>query len=296
MDIRAKFYPYPVLSHFADDYIGSEFKTSINVEKAGHNILMRFSSEVKDDGLIQLISSAQARFVYHLECSQTGYRKALSTADRSLVHIVLNGVLAGKLQICPFVVAVVDINGYANENFNPDYRGFKFDIEAGCVLAVGQQVDVQIDKERSYLLNTRSVFSIIKNDDPLGIGMLVDFDYNRIIVKLPETDFNNLQSLRGEAIVQSVINSLVVTPALVYVLEEVSKRDSIDRYEYESYSWYRSIKRSLRQNFDCDIESADFAERNMLELAQNLINCPISDALQTLSSGYSGFNEGEEEE
>lgn len=295
MDIRPKFYPYPVLSQFSDDYKESEFEVNINVEKAGHNILIRFNSRVKDDGLNHLLSSSQAIFVYHLECSQTGYRKALSTTNQLLDHVIFNDALAGKLQICPFIVASVDIKDYVNANFNPDYRGFKFDIDAGCVLGVGSQVDVQINKELSDLANTRSVFSIVPNEDPVSIGMLVDFDYNRIVIKLPETDFNNYQSLRGEVLVQSVLNSLVIIPALVYVLEEVSKRDACDRYEYESYSWYRTIKRSLLRNFDCDIESIDFAERNMLELAQNLINSPLTDALQVLSSGYGGFNEEGEE-
>jgi len=51
----------------------------------------------------------------------------------------------------------------------------------------------------------------------------------------------------------------------------------------------------LVSKFSCDIESEKFSERNMLETAQKLINVPLSDALQTLSSGYGNTSEEEDE-
>lgn len=295
MDIRAKFYPYPVLSHFSDDYVGSEYKTIIGAEKVGHNIQITISAEIENEGLKHLVETGQATLAYHLECAQTGYRKVLSSSDEAITHIILNGLISGKLQICPFIVATTDIPDYVNDSFHEDYRGFKFDIETGCVMAVGRQVNINIDKEVSDLANTGSVFSILKNEDENAMAMLVDLDFRKIVIKLPEEDFFNYQSLRGEAIIQPVLNSMVIIPALVYVLEEVARRDARERYEYSSYSWFRTIKKSLAQNFDYDIEDNEFSERNMLELAQKLINFPLSDSLQTLSSGYSHFGEEEDE-
>ena len=68
-----------------------------------------------------------------------------------------------------------------------------------------------------------------------------------------------------------------------------------ERYEYSSYAWYRAIKKALANKFNCDIESNEFSNRNMLEMAQKLINAPLSDALQVLVSGYTSAIEEDDE-
>jgi hypothetical protein len=295
MEIRYKLYPYPVLSCYTDDYEGSSFDTEISPEKDGFNIKIRFLTSLENVDLTALLASGKVKFVYHFECAQTGYRFALSTNDYEISHIISNKQICGRLQICPFLVAAEDLPEYVNSSFNPDYRGFKFNIEAGCVMAVGRQVNVDIDKEINDLSNTPSVFSIVKNDDETAQGMVVDMDHKKIVIKLPEQEFFNYKSLKDEVTIQSVLNSLVVIPALTYVLEEVAKRGQGERYEYSSYSWYRTIKKALAGRFDCDIDGEQLSDRNMLELAQKLINAPIADALKTLSSGYSGISEEEDE-
>ena len=55
--------------------------------------------------------------------------------------------ICGKLQICPFIVATKILLGIANPGFHDDYNGATFEIEAGCVLAVGKQVNATITKE-----------------------------------------------------------------------------------------------------------------------------------------------------
>lgn len=295
MEIRSKLYPYPVLSYYSDDYIDSNFDVIVTPIKDGYNVRLDFSAEVNDSGISELLSSGKAKIVYHLECAQTGYRVAVSTEKNELSYGIVNKMISGRLQVCPFIVAETEIPEYTNTNFHEDYRGFKFAIEEGCVMAVGKQVNINFDKDTSDLSNTPSVFSIIKNDDKQALGMAVDFNYKKIVIKLPEQEFFNFKSLKGQSLIQSVLNSLVVIPALTYVLEEVSKREPTERYEYSSYSWYRAIKKSLASKFNCDIGSEQFSERNMLDTAQKLINVPLSDALQTLSSGYINTNEEEEE-
>ncbi len=295
MEIRSKLYPYPVLSYYSDDYVDSNFETVIASVRDGYNIRLNFLAEVNNTGLLDLLSSGKTKIVYHLECAQTGFRTAISTSKNEFSHIIMDKMISGRLQVCPFIVAETEILDYVNPKFHEDYRGFKFTIEEGCVMAVGKQVNINIDKDINSLLNTPSVFSIIKNDDELASGMVVELNYKKIVIKLPEREFFNFKSLKGQVLIQSILNSLVVIPALTYVLEEVSKRESNERYEYSSYAWYRAIKKSLANKFSCDIESDKFSDRNMLETAQKLINVPLSDALQTLSSGYGNTNEEEDE-
>ncbi len=158
-----------------------------------------------------------------------------------------------------------------------------------------KELSSYIDKEINDLAYTPSVFTIIKNDDKTVLGMTVDKDHNKIVIKLPEQDFYNYKSLREQAFIQPVLNSLVIIPALTYVLEEVAKRDTNDRYEYSSYAWYRAVKKVLSEKYKCNIDSEELSNRDMLDTAQKLINVPLAEALQTLSSGYGNTNEDEEE-
>lgn len=295
MDIRYKLYPYPVLSQFSDDYRDSTFQTAIEAEKEGYALKITCLGITDNKELLDAIASGKAKYVYHLECSQTGFREIISTSQEEAVRIIPDKNLNGRLQICPFIVASTDIVEYVNESFHEFYSGFKFNIEQGCVLAIGEQVNVDVEKELSDLANTPSVFSIIKNSDDSIQEMLVDIHQNKILIKLPEIDYLNLKSIKNNYDVQPVLNSLTVVPALIYALEEVVIKDPEERDEFSIYSWYRSVRKALNQKFQCDIEGEEFAEQNMLSLAQKLINTPLSDALQYLWDGYGNSDEEDDE-
>jgi len=295
MEIRYKLYPYPVLAYYSDDYVNSSFETAIEPNRDGYNIKIDFIADLKNAELSKLLTEGKVRVVYHLECAQTGFRIALATDQMEYSYVISNKLICGRMQICPFIVAVQDLNNFVSSCFHEDYRGFKFSIEAGCVMAVAKQVDVEIEKDTNDLANMPSVFVIIKNADESASGMVVDMDQKKIVIKLPETDYYNLKSIKDEATIQAVLNSLVVVPALTYVLEELNRRPANDRYEYSGYNWYRTIKKAMAVRFNCDIESDQLSTLNMLEIAQKLINIPISEALKALSTGYGSLEEENEE-
>jgi len=294
MDIRSKLYPYPVLSQDTDDYEESSFHTVIAPERDGYYLRIGCRSELVNDELVAMLADGKVKFAYHLECAQTGYRVAILTKELETVHLISENEISGRLQICSFIVACEDLPAYVNSSFHPDYRGFQFSIEAGCVMAVGNQVNIEIEQERRDLAHTPSVFSIIKSDDELAQGMMVEMTRKKIVIKLPEREFYNYKSLSNAVIVRPVLNALVIVPALAYVLAEVARRDATERYIYHSESWYIAIKKALAQRFACDIDSDQLADKNIIELAQKLVDVPISGALNVLADGYGSGNEEEE--
>jgi hypothetical protein len=295
MEIRYKLYPYPVLAYFSDDYVDSKFDTVIEVVKDGYNVKFTFLAETDNHELKKYISDGKVQFVYHLECAQTGFRMVVCTDEKEHTHIIPDKNLNGRLQICPFIIAKENIIDYINASFHEDYRGFKFNIEAGCVMAIGKQVNADIEKDINDLANTPSIFSIIKNSDESTLAMIVDMNKNKIVIKLQEKDYYNFKSIKDNPQVQPMLNSLVVIPALIYVLEELARRDQNERYEYSGYAWYRAVKKALQSRFNCNVESEAFNELNMLETAQKLINIPLADALQFLWEGYRNLGEDDEE-
>lgn len=294
MEIKYKLYPYPVLSSYSDDYKSGEFEVAIDIVRDGYNLRIDFLATLTCPSLISLIKEEKAKYIYHFECAQTGFRTIVKTDKTSEVYPILSKQVNGKLQICPFIVAVEDITGYSSPDFHDDYAGTSFDIEAGCVLAVGKMATVDISKDIDELANTPSIFSIIRNADAACKQMLVDTSGRKILIKLPLDDYYSYKQLSKTPQAQAILNSLTIVPALTYVLEELRNLSVEERRENNDSLWYRTLSKTLLTQFDCDIESTDFDSQNCIALAQKLINDPISDAFKMLTSSF-GLSGGDDE-
>lgn len=283
MEIKYKLYPYPVLSSYSDDYKTGSFDATIDVVRDGYNYRLDFLATLTCQSLLERIKNGDAKYVYHLECAQTGFRTVIQTDQLSETYTLFSQTVNGKLQICPFVVAVKDLKGYSSSDFHDDYQGEVFDIEAGCILAVGKMVVLDITKNTDDIANTPSIFSITRNPDTSCHQMLVDMSQRKIMIKLPWDDFTNYSALQSLPEAQSILNSLTVVPALVYVLGQLRAQSSDERNENNSDTlWYKVLSKTLSTKFDCDIESTQFDALNFMELAQKLVNDPLSDAFKFL--------------
>jgi len=296
MDLRRKYYPYPVLSKYSDDYMTSTFQVDLKVEREGHDITLHFNALLDNEELNYLIEEGKALITYHLECSSTGFRKALTTRNMQFSHIISNKNLNQRLQVCPFIIAVQDIEDYVNKDFHQDYVGIKFPIETGCIMAFDDTFNIDIEKNIDELANTSSVFSIVKNLEDSAKGMVLDIYKNKIVIKIPERTFNELEMLNKTITLQSTINSLIIVPALIFVLQELKACPQDERYEFSSYGWYRAIKKALAKHFNCDLESESFSNIDHFRVAQELIGSPFEDAVESLFYDYKNISEDEEDE
>ena len=294
MEIKYKLYPYPVLSGYSDDYKDGQFDVSIDISRDGYDLKISFQAALTCQSLLDLIQNEKAKYVYHLECAQTGFRTVSQTNKVTETYILSSKQVNGKLQICPFVAAIQDITGYSSADFHNDYSGISFDIEAGCVLAVGKMVTVDISKDIDDLANTPSIFSITRNADATCKQMLVDYSGRKILIKLPLDDYYSYKQLGNMPQAKSILNSLTVIPALTYVLEELRAQSIDERSENADTLWYRTLSKALLNQFGCNIESENYNSQNFMELAQKLINNPISDAFKMLTSSF-GISGGDDE-
>ncbi|QNH54748.1 hypothetical protein H1B31_01950 [Selenomonas timonae] len=291
MEIKYRLYPYPVLSTYSDDYQSGKFNAVIEPRKEGYHLRVDFTAELTNDALKKLIRSGQAKYVYHMECAQTGFRKVFQTGEVIASELLSDKNLNGTLQICSFIVAVEDIQGYSSEDFHEDYRGISFDIEAGCIMASGKMVAVHISKDVDELEHMPSIFSIARNADDTCKHMMVDYSGRKIVIKLPMDDYYSYKQLSKTPQIQAVLNSLTIVPALIYVLGELKRVSVSEREENAENLWYRVLAKTLATKFDCDISSEEFEEQDVMRLAQSLINEPVSDAFKMLA----GFSGGDDE-
>ena len=288
MEIKYKLYPYPVLSTYSDDYKTGELSALIEPRKEGYDLKVDFTATLTNEALRALIRSEQAKYVYHMECAQTGFRKVFQTGKSIASDFLPDKQLSGKLQICPFVVAVKDIRRYSSSDFHEDYHGVSFDIEAGCVLATGQMATIYVAKDRDELEQVPSIFSIMRNPDESCRHMVVDYSGRKILIKLPLEDYYSYKQLSKMPQLETLLNALTIVPVLAHVLSELKRIPPLEREENDENLWYRILSKTLADKFDCEIASEEFEECDTLVLAQKLINDPASGAFRLLVSGLFG--------
>lgn len=287
MEIRNKQFPYPVLTSYSDDYPNDTFDVHVSCQEEGIRLNLLLQAELSNADLLGLIKNGEAAYTYHIECSATSFRKAWQTSDPTCTISLDSRKISGKVQICPLITAVKDIYGYSSSGFHEDYQGLDFEIEAGCILAAANPVELFVDKANEDFGDSDSIFSIVKNLDQNAFQMDVDYDSSaKIILTIPLDAFNIYSILNKSPENRPVLNSMTIVPALIYVLTEIQSSDSKEEIEtaYGEKDWFRQLNKVLKDRFGMEIGDQKFHDANKVVLAQKLAEDPLSEALNQLYS------------
>ncbi len=282
MQLRNRYYPYPVIVEGGDYYENSEFSSSVNQEMEGYDAKITITVELNDTLLLQKIEQGEVVYAHHIECPQTCYRRVIKTKEKVKDILLKDKDVNGIVQICSFVIAEKDIDKYTNESFAADYRGWKFNIEKGCILAIGNQYNVRINKIRDDLANTSSIFSIVPNADQTENNLLADLGQQKIVISLPEKTYQQYYNIQGYIDIQPAMHSMIIVPALVYVFSELRSTENLEEMEY--YRWYRSLKKACN-GIGINIDEEGLKKMDLFKVAQQLLNSPISKAIEYSAMG-----------
>lgn len=279
MNIEHKLYPYPVLSYFSDDYIDSVFTSSLNIIYKNGNILFEMQGKTDNLELLKLIEEGYAEYTFHIECPSTSYRNIVSSDNGSKTVVIHDSLLNSKVNVCFFIIAKKDIENFKNSKFNSDYENLSFYIEKANILAIANQFNVEIEKEKDDLAQVPSIFLIIKRGDNERKGMEIDMLREKIEISLSKDDYENY-SLFSNGSYQALLHSSIIFPALVYVFENLK---TIELDSVEDLRWFKTIKKVL-ENLDIGLDRESLDSIISYDLAQKIINYPISRSLVSLLS------------
>lgn len=279
MDINRGLYPYPILTDNSDDYVDSRFNFQVDLKAGIRELILDISFKLKNEQLNDMIREGIAEFLVHIECSQTCYRSIEVSNQTHLIKKIADKDLNGKVSVCAFIIAKVDIPAYSNRDFNPDYGKTKFEIDAGGILAIGGQYNITITKDTEELSKTPSIFTICKYAADTDEFMTFDYDADKIVIKLSEKSFENYKAMVNMPSMLPVTYSMLIVPALIYVFEAMRKEDSLS--DFETRRWFMAMKRTLHnQGIELNKETLEIYPS--YELAQRLLDMPIHQALNAI--------------
>lgn len=280
MQLRSKYYTYPVITEDADFYVDSSFTSDVEQVLDGYNIKLKLKAELVNPELKEKLQNEEVMIAHHIECTQTCFRKLVLTNEDIKECVLRDGEVNGVVQICTFLVANKNIEKYSNSLFAPDFRGFRFDIDRGCIMAVGNQINLRINKIRDDLANTSSIFSIIPNRDETITNIKVDTTGNKIVICIPQETFSIYSNMSTSLDIQPVMHSMLIIPSLVYALTEVKEARS-HLYDYEDYRWFRSLRKAAEKIY-VTFDESGLENIDPFDLAQKLMDSPIPKAVNYL--------------
>lgn len=282
MLLRNKYYPYPVIIEGGDYYINSSFDAEVEQELEGYNVKLLFKAELRNEEIQDLLDAGMVEIVYHIECPQTCFRTCFRARDKVSSYLLKDTEVNGNVQVCSFVVAKKNIDKYTNRSFSADYAGFRFDIEKGCVMAIGSQLNVRVNKIRDDLANTSSIFSIVPNKDQMETTVITDLSKNKIVILLPEKTYGLYANMQNYMDVQPVMHTMIIIPALMYALNEM-KQDREQLYNYEEHRWFRSLRKAC-EGIGITINEETLENIDTYKTAQLLLNSPVLKAMEYLGT------------
>ena len=236
MQIGNKLFPYPTLNN---DGLRSCFKeTTYSFECVDSNdeknyLLENAHIEINNDNIKKMIENEMLGVGLIVECSATVYRKMFEIGLEPKNISIPIGELRDKVVISCYVYAKKDIDSYFDNDIIAIDDGFTAIID----------YDEDVDKKVS------SIFQIIRDrsTDAMGIEMKT----KKIIITLPDNEFNNYNSLRATDNYQNIIFAMMAIPALEYCLKELQDRVNFDEVDIDSiemdYQWFISVKNAYKK-------------------------------------------------
>lgn len=271
-------FPYPVISEMNNDYLDSVFISDHTIIEKGFNSRnLKVNFTIIDEIIENMIERDYLKIVLHVECRRTTFRKSFIVKDKTIEIPIDLENMANIVRVSGLLVANKDIEEYKNKNINKDYFGEDYiikDLKKGSILGVTKYQEIKIDKIKDLF---EDIPSIIKVGSTKKTFMEVNTDSETIILKLPEKDYKNYLIL-GRTSYSNIILSAVILPALVYILDSISRNEieDIDK----TLNWYQVIENKLSQK---DIEIEDINRKHTsLEIAQMILESPLERGLENI--------------
>lgn len=282
MEIRNRLFPYPVLCMENDDYVNCGFNIRIKQTEKLKDIALQFDVDLDNKELLQLVREGKAEYLVHVECSNTSFRKVVRNAGNSFTYRIPKAKVNKEVYLVGMVVAKQTITNFYSSNFNEDYDE-PVEFAKGSILAYRNLPRIIVLKNYEELASDDSFFTIVCKNSGQDIDEPVTFDLNgnKIKIFVDDSIYNEYVKFHTNPVMKPLMISMLVMPALAYVIEEV-RSDGIENYV--SCYWYQKIKKSCELQGKRFVEDIIDGDSTSIEIAQEMLQLPLGKAFRNLSA------------
>lgn len=276
--------PYPILRNDTDDFIHSRFYAdvipSIELDKIHFQIKIHVeqNKEILNDlkkGLLQ--------YAVQIESPKTSFRQSYIQSDNVFRIDISDSDLSDTIEIRTFIIVASKTQyAYSNKDFHKDYKGIQFSLDKGNIIADWGMI-IELNKNN---VDNSKLNSVIKvRFSKMNNNMLdVDMENDYLTIKIDEK-YKSFYCDLGQEIYKQTILSLIMVPAMEFVLIRL-KECGEDMYNtYGENRWFSVINNSLQKN-GIDIERLNLNNDDrysVLNVAQMIFANPIKRAFEELN-------------
>jgi hypothetical protein len=276
MEIRNRLFPYPVLCSETDDYEGN-LTVLFNQKDSMNDINVEVYFELENQAMLDLIRNGYAEYVVHLECSSTSYRRVIKSYASQISFSFPKSRVNNEVTVLAMIVAKRRIQNYVSDDLNEDYDDESITFEKASILAYNNLPRIYIYKNYEELAENESLFSVIKVGLPGEEPKPISFDLNSDRIKI-FVDSDTYKAYIHYQHKPAIAMSMLVLPALLYVIDEL--KENFDSFERQM--WFVKMKQFYKAQGKDFREDIIFSGRNAVEIAQDMLKCPIGKAYREM--------------
>ena len=242
-----KAFPHPVLRPQSTDYPNAEFQVEIDLTRIEGSTALRVTAEfdLSDPHLAALVEAGHAKYVLMMKCSTTHQRIAYQTTEMGIKRDIRAGLLSGRVELTPFVVAVQDVAAFQAEGWHTDWtQAGPISLHPGTVLALDWPKEYYVDNSEEADIGS---FLVIRPSEEVDDGQWqCAVDRKRVEILMSPQDHRRFLALRENvarsAETAAIWNGLYL-PALAHAMYAAeSNGDNLSEW-----GWYRSLERRLEE-------------------------------------------------
>lgn len=280
------FFTYPLLCNYNDDYNNIKFiaGSTGKMTKTNKKSTIETYVEIEDEEINKLLNSRELKIITKVFCPSTKYRNIFEI-QRGIDKIEINNRDINKrVEFTTYIIANKDINNFTSYNFNDDYKGMKFEIEKGSIIAVGKEESIFFEKDIDDLTKVNSIIKIrdLKKDNE---PMSVVWDDDNIKINLSTTDYNIY--CRYSEYCVPIVNSMIIIPSIMYVLDQLASEE-IDINDVIDKKWYRVLSKKISIATGREFDLNYIRSHGSFEIIQKLFDTPIHEAMKEIEIKYGG--------
>lgn len=270
---ETKSWPYPVLRPSNDDYQKAAFEVTVEVARLRDTTAAEVDAEfaLGDSDLLGLVERGAAEYLLLVRCSTTHYRGEFRSPEPHIRRQFKNGILAGRVEFAPFLVASDDLHDFRAKRWHSDYADVTPKFDAGSVLAIDRPYTCWIDTADEEPVT--SMFRVTRGNVPAG-QWRCEPQEEYVALELCDSDFKLLNDARGRIgstpELAYLINGIYL-PALIWLLCEADA--SSGEGDYADMRWYSALERALERS-ECKPLGAEGVVDRAAD-AQTLLDSPF---------------------
>lgn len=286
MQVRNKIFPYPVINHDLNfsSYKNKDFALEFEpIENEQFLILKNAKFVTNSETINELYFQNKIDVFLIIECSNTVFRKSYQLSKEGIDIELRKTDFNERVDISMFACAKQSFDSDFKEA-DDDYDGIIFEIEKYDIIGADDGFNVKFIHEENEESLTKSIFSIIIDQDLRDGQYRVNCEIGRkIAIELAKIDYDNYKVIYTVPLYKEVFFNMLLVPALIEALTKCKKIIENENKEIDDisdqYTWFRSIQSGYKRLKGEELTLDKFKEASAVQIAQELLGNPLGSAL-----------------